>query len=175
MLSLFDESSQFLGSFGRYTNGGSSYDRGVYLELFNGKDEYIRDLCNKSTHIVNPRLNLCMLGHPSSFFKLMREELGMDDGLMQRFLSISPSPCFSDSDFIEKAGQNPRPFTLTTLLFNIQLFHNFVDNEETVLDNRLKKVVTYKMEGESKIFFKQTYSEYREVSKKMHDHDIFIR
>ncbi len=81
----------------------------MYLELFNGKDEYIRDLCNKSTHIVNPRLNLCMLDHSSSFFKLMREELGMDDGLLQRFLSISPSPCFSDSDFIEKASQNPRP------------------------------------------------------------------
>jgi hypothetical protein len=150
MLSLLDESSQFLGSF-----GGLSYHRGVYLELIN---EYIRDLCYKSTHIVNPRLNLYMVGRPSSFFKLTREALGMDDGLIQLFLSISPSTCFSDSDSVEKAGQNPRPFILTTLLFNIQLYHNFVKNEETVLDNRLKKIVTYKMEGKNKNFVKQTYS-----------------
>lgn len=32
IISFFDESSQFLGAFGRYSGGGA-YDRGIYLQL----------------------------------------------------------------------------------------------------------------------------------------------
>jgi hypothetical protein len=46
ILSLFDESSKFLGSFSRYNHGGSSYDRSIYLDLFIGRHAFRRDLAN---------------------------------------------------------------------------------------------------------------------------------
>ena len=74
ILSSFDESSQFLGSFGRYKHGGASYDISIYLDLFNVRQEFRRDLTSKRSVIKCPRLNICLLGHPVSFLKLMKEE-----------------------------------------------------------------------------------------------------
>jgi hypothetical protein len=37
VLSLFDEAAVFLQSMGMYKKSGTGYDRGMYLEFFNGK------------------------------------------------------------------------------------------------------------------------------------------
>ena len=78
ILSLFDKSSQFLETFGRYNHGGASYDRSIYLDLFKGRHEFRWDLANKRTVVKFPRLNICLLGHPVSFIKLMKEEQTLD-------------------------------------------------------------------------------------------------
>ncbi|RNA44246.1 hypothetical protein BpHYR1_047777 [Brachionus plicatilis] len=36
ILSLYDESSSFIGALGRYNNGGTSYDCSIFLQIFNG-------------------------------------------------------------------------------------------------------------------------------------------
>jgi hypothetical protein len=94
VLSLFDECSTFMGSFGRYSNGGgAAYDRAFYLELFNGSKSFRRDLSKSRTVVKNPRLNICLLGHPQTFIKAIRyEQEHKDDGLMQRFLTCCPKP-----------------------------------------------------------------------------------
>ncbi len=80
MISMFDESSQFLGSMGRYTGGGgASYDRSIYLELANASDEFRRDLKSERNCIARPRLNLVLNGHPQSYhetFKAEKERYG---------------------------------------------------------------------------------------------------
>ncbi len=179
ILSLFDESSQFLGSFGRYNHGGSSYDRSIYLDLFNGRQEFRRDLANKRTVVKFPRLNICLLGHPVSFFKLMKEEQSLDDGMMQRFLSCSPKPSFSDSYAIAKSSSVVRPFSLSVLLYAIKTCHNILNpefNPEVKIGTPRKfRVMTYKFDDDAMDEYKTIYSEYRQYSKKMHDHDVFIR
>jgi hypothetical protein len=110
-----------------------------------------------------------MLGHPSSFFKLMRDDTKEDDGLTQRFLPSSPEPCFFDAYVIESANNIQREFTLTVLLYTIHRYHN--DNESKT---NLKKLVTYKLEDSGREFYKKTYSGFSAVVKKMHDYDVFI-
>ena len=54
-----------MGSFGRYNGGGtgaSSYDRSIYLELANAPKDLRRDLKQARCRIVEPRLNICLLG-----------------------------------------------------------------------------------------------------------------
>ncbi|CAF1002011.1 unnamed protein product, partial [Brachionus calyciflorus] len=92
ILSMYDESSSFIGSLGRYTNGGTNYDRSIYLNLFNGIT-INRDLKCGRTRIKNPKLNICILGHPWAFIRLIKEEIeNFDDGLFQRFLMCCPEP-----------------------------------------------------------------------------------
>jgi hypothetical protein len=43
---------------------------------------------------MNPRLNICILGHPSSFFKLMRDDKKEDDGLIKDFYHRAQSHVF---------------------------------------------------------------------------------
>ncbi len=65
----FDESATITGQLGRY-NGGSSYDRSIYNELFNGDGSFSRVLSKFSYIIVNPRLNICLLGHANEFINI---------------------------------------------------------------------------------------------------------
>jgi hypothetical protein len=63
MLSFWDEASTFFGSFGLYESGDAkSYDRSIFLELYNGPKKYKRDLASQRLTIHNPRFNLCLLG-----------------------------------------------------------------------------------------------------------------
>ncbi|CAF1091689.1 unnamed protein product [Brachionus calyciflorus] len=92
ILSMYDESSSFIGSLGRYTNGGTNYDRSIYLNLFNGIT-INRDLKCGRTRTKNPKLNICILGHPWAFITLIKEEIeNFDDGLFQRFLMCCLEP-----------------------------------------------------------------------------------
>ena len=89
--SFFDESSQFIGSFGRYNGGGANYDRSIYLELANGGSDFRRDLKSERTIIKNPRLNLCINGHPSTFIEAFNAEKSksfikpLEPGISSRF------------------------------------------------------------------------------------------
>lgn len=63
VISLWDEASTLMSSFGLYKGGdGKSYDRSIILELFNAPKIYRRDLTNSRIYIQNPRLNLSILG-----------------------------------------------------------------------------------------------------------------
>ena len=68
----FDESETFNGQLGIY-NGGSCYYRSIYNELFNG-GTFSRVLSKIAYIVVNPRLNLCLLGHANEFIKYMVKE-----------------------------------------------------------------------------------------------------
>jgi len=64
MISLWDEATMFMSSFGRYGNGGSAanYDRSVYLEVANASDVFSRDLKGQRCRIIKPRLQISLLG-----------------------------------------------------------------------------------------------------------------
>jgi len=59
---LWDESNQFLGSFGRYNAQGANYERSVYLECSNAGDDFRRDLKLYRTCVDFPRISICLLG-----------------------------------------------------------------------------------------------------------------
>jgi hypothetical protein len=174
ILSLFDESSTFMGSLGRYSGGGAAYERSIYLELFNGGNSFSRVLSKETFVIENPRLNICMLGHPHEFIKLMREDKKKrDDGLMQRFLSNCPMPQFYSMEFIKEARNTERKFSMSILLYVIKRLH-----DRTILnDLNIKQPlpIKYCLDRESEKLFSETYSEYKEVSQSMNNNDTFIR
>jgi hypothetical protein len=120
IVSFYDESSSFLGALGRYNGTGSSYDRGIFLELFNMSRKYNRDLKSGRTRLHEPKLNMCLLGHPHIFVKLLSEERNShDDGLMQRFLICSPEPLLDIT--IEEMAATPKPASsLVNLLYLIE-------------------------------------------------------
>ncbi len=92
-ISFFDESSQFLGSFGRYNGGSVQYERSIYLTLANAQEDFRRDLKTERTSITKPRLNMCLNGHPFSFIEAFTyEKNSYDDGLFQRFFVSCPAP-----------------------------------------------------------------------------------
>ena len=63
VISLWDESSSFMSSFGRYSGTSSAgYDRSIYLELSNASEEFRRDLKNARCVIDDPRLSIGLLG-----------------------------------------------------------------------------------------------------------------
>ena len=65
-MSLWDESASFMSS-GLYKgSNGAGYDRSIILELFNAPKQFKRDLKGERTTITNPRLNICVLGHPDA-------------------------------------------------------------------------------------------------------------
>ena len=72
ILCLWDESNQFMGSFGRYSSGNSAanYDRSIYLECSNAGDDFARDLKAMRCIVLNPRISLCLLGFYLRNFKL---------------------------------------------------------------------------------------------------------
>jgi hypothetical protein len=185
ILSLFDESSAFYGSFGRYSAGGASYERSIYLELFNGKATFKRDLKKEKTRIDNPRLNICLLGHPQFFIKSMREEQATrDDGLMQRFLFCCPKPTFFDAEEICNAQKIPRKFSLTILMYLIKIFHEQTireknnDNEikmKLLYEDSKKEKIIYSFSEEAASLYKTFYTDFRRISADMNECDVFIR
>ncbi len=169
----FDESGTFTGQLGRYS-GGSSYDRSIYNELFNGDGTFSRVLSKVSYIIVNPRLNICLLGHANEFIKYMIEERNCkDDGLIQRLLCNAPMPLFLSMELIKIAREKELNYSLTLLLYIIQRFHkreNKVDNcEETVQVNFL-----YKFDLEASVEVIQYYSKCRNISQKFNNIDSFL-
>ena len=158
-LSLFDESSAFIGALGRYNNGGHSYDRGVFLQLFNGTT-YNRDLKGSRTRLKNPKLNICLLGHPTSFIRIIREEIeNFDDGLLQRFLFCSPDPLLNELDQIRA---RPQPeFSMTCILYVIYKFN--------------ERAQTYIFDSEAIKVYDSIYNKFRKIVKEANKIDSFIR
>ena len=151
-----------MGSFGLYKAGGSVYDRGIYLELYNACDRFRRDLKSSRTVISNPRCNICIMGHPNKFYKSIQEERFLkDDGLMQRFLSCSPKPSFLNSEEIREARLSTKPFSLSCVLYLIKHAH----------ENITKYVFTV----DAQVEFESNYSDYRKISEKFNQTDVFIR
>ena len=160
------------------------YERSIYLELFNGKNAFKRDLKREKTRIENPRLNICLLGHPQFFIKSMREEQATrDDGLMQRFLFCSPKPIFYEAEDIRLAQSIPREFSFTVLMYIVKIFHEQKMKDSD--DNGLKmsninadgeKIkIKYRFTKEADQLYKQYYSQFRRISAEMNECDVFIR
>ena len=111
VLSLFDESSTFMGSLGRYNGGGAKYDRSIYNELYMGDNSFSKTLSKVSYVISNPRLNICLLGHASEFIQYMKEEKSSkDDGLIQRIICSAPIPLFYEFKIVEDARNSIKNF-----------------------------------------------------------------
>ena len=69
-LAYWDEGNMFLNGLGLYKKEkGQMYDRANFNSLFSGDDIFRRDLVNKRISIKSPRLNMCLLGHPTKFFE----------------------------------------------------------------------------------------------------------
>ena len=99
-------------------HGTASYERSIYLELADAGGEFQRDLKSERTFISNPRLNLCLNGHPHEFIQAFQSERGTkDDGLMHRFYAMCPKPNIYLSEDIMKASEIP--FGINLLFFFI--------------------------------------------------------
>ena len=164
----------WFGQQGRYTNGGAMYDRSVYLDLYNCKNTFKRDTKNdinnkKRCKIVNPRFNLCLLGHPQYFIKFIKDEAdNRCDGLMQRFLISCPEPTFFLYKSIKDAQIVPRKMSLTVLMFAIKIFHRQDDETNEMI---LRK---YKFDDKAEKLYEQLHDEYKLISRDLSRPNVFI-
>ena len=157
---------------GRYSNGGAAYDRSVYLDLYNCKYNYRRDIKNelnkKRLKISNPRFNLCLLGHPQTFIKSIRDEAeNRSDGLMQRFLTSCPEPSYFLFDDTELALSKPRLMSMTVFLYVIKIFHTQILDEKPILRK-------YRLDPEARILYGKLHDEYKMMTKMLSKSNVFI-
>lgn len=75
IITIYDESSAFIGNLGRYSGGNQGFDRSLILELVNGPSVYNRDLKSSKKRCTNPKLNMCLLGHPYTFINMMNDKV----------------------------------------------------------------------------------------------------
>ena len=160
-LSLWDESGSFLSSFGLYKgSNGACYDRSIILELYNAPKQFKRDLKGCRTTIQNPRLNICVLGHPDSYIKCIQEERAIKgDGLMQRFHMCAPEPAYLSAEEINEANSNHCSFQ--KVFYALSIIH--------------EKPFTYKLNCDAEAYFNTIYTEFKLLVKKCNRFDTFLR
>ena len=147
ILSFFDESNTFFGSFGRY-KGSPSYERSLYTTLFNAPTMLDRVLSKKSIILTKPRFNLCLLGHPKEYINLIRNDLTKcDDGLMHRFIVNAPKPIFYLAEDIRQANSYHHTLSLTCIFYLIMTIHeqerNYYFKDNIAIDNLYNKYKTF--------------------------------
>ena len=173
VLSMFDESSTFMGSLGRYSGGGAKYERSIYNDLFNGSSTFNRSLSKVSYVIVKPRLNICLLGHASEFIQYMQEErANKDDGLIQRILCSAPMPQFYSMDTINEARTAPKFFSFNVFLYAIHRYH-----KRTKLNDKGEEVsinIEYTFDNDANVAFNNYYNDCKRTSVRMNNIDNCI-
>lgn len=91
MIQYRDEFSTLVGTFGMYKNGGSGFDRSIYLTLYNGEDTFSHQTKTLSITIDKPRLSIFSAAHPGYIRTFLDEDKGyMQDGFISRFLICFP-------------------------------------------------------------------------------------
>jgi hypothetical protein len=144
-LSLWDESGSLLSSFGLYKgSNGACYDRSIILELYNAPKQFKRDLKGCRTTIQNPRLNICVLGHPDSYIKCIQEEQAIKgDGLMQRFHMCAPEPAYLSAEEINEAKSNHCSFLKLKLISDAEAYYNTIYTEFKLLVKKCNRFNTF--------------------------------
>ncbi len=160
-LSLWDESASFMSSFGLYKgSNGAGYDRSIILELYNAPRRFKRDLKSSRTIIENPRLNICVLGHPDSYIKVIQDErANKDDGMMQRFLLCAPEPAYFTAKEIKTNNQNH--CSLEKVFFTVYLIH--------------ETNINYSLDEKADELFCTLYTQYKKLVEKCNLCDVFLR
>ncbi len=121
ILSLFDESSTFFGSFDRKNN--SSFDRSIYNSLFSAPKTYTRDVLNNQLFLENPILNICLLGHIEEYIQTLNcENSRTNDGLLHRFFLNIPQPIFKKAKYIREAIVHDN-ISLTSIFYMLYKIH----------------------------------------------------
>lgn len=138
-----------MGSFGRYSGGGSLYDRSIYLELANAAGDIRRDIKSERIFVDKPRLNLCMNGHPHSFIDFFKGERDLkQDGLAQRFFASCPEPSYYMSEDIMNSENEE--FSISLLLYYIYKKHDVND-------------AVYSLSTDANIVFNGYYDIYKKI------------
>ncbi len=149
---------------GKYNSNGtnnSSYDRGIYLMLWNCLKHIIRDIKQKRTRIANPRFSMCVLDHPTRCVRAhISDRYNGDDGMTQRNITISPAPPFVKAEVRRAAAKNKPKYRLVLLLFVIEIFHKTERNY--TFDEVAEKLIDHQ------------YNFYQDLVKDIGGHDPFL-
>lgn len=106
LMCLRDELAAWYSSFTRYTGGGGSSDRAVWLEAYGGREYKVDRVKHMDAPVTLPSLAVSVLGglQPDRLRDFMKIS---DDGLQARFLYAWPEPIYpqwSPSDLEEDSG-----------------------------------------------------------------------
>ena len=75
--------------------GAASFDRSIYLTLYNGEDDMCHSTKSTDIRLKNPRLSIFGAAHPTRMINRLNKERNIDegsDGLYARFLVFTPKP-----------------------------------------------------------------------------------
>lgn len=76
LFQIWDELATFTEQFGMYKSGGSSYDRSIYNNIYNGEEQLIHETKKYKIRIKQPRLSIFGAGHPHrvQILKMLKKE-----------------------------------------------------------------------------------------------------
>ncbi len=159
---FFDENQTFFGSLDSH-NGTSNYNKRLYSSLFNAPpelcQEFLTELVGSSAHIIEPRFNLCVLGHLKEFLDNLKAcDSYYDECLMHRFILNSPKPVFFKAAQIRSACTS-ETISLAKIFFFLFKIH--------------KEKREYIFKDESKI--DSVHDKYKGLIEKTNELDSFIR
>lgn len=96
LVQYWDEFETLAKSFGLYKggSGGGSFDRSIYLTMYNGEDEFSHTTKSYDCQLLFPRLSIFGAAHPTKIITRFLEEKNLVDcdGLYARFLVFNPEP-----------------------------------------------------------------------------------
>lgn len=103
---------------------------------------------------------MTMLGHVSSFIKLLKEEMYCQvDGLLQRFLICAPIPCFEITS--EEMRTMPDPdISITCLLYAVHVIFN--------------EPIDFRYDDDALKIYDASVDSFRKIVFKAHNNDVFI-
>lgn len=119
-----------------------------------------RDLKSGRTRLHNPRLNICLLGHPYLFIKILKDEKeNYDDGLLQRFLISIPKPIYYSA---EEIRQTPKAkISVFSILYTVNHLHI--------------NPITYKLSIEAQTKFDLIFTKYKNLVQEANKSEILLR
>ncbi|CAF1097784.1 unnamed protein product, partial [Brachionus calyciflorus] len=93
LIQCWDGFSTLVSSFGMYKCGNGSFDRSIFLTLYNGQKSFSHTVKSYEFEIKDPRLCIFASGHHWKAIDMIEDENSFKgDGFISRFLICCPKP-----------------------------------------------------------------------------------
>ncbi len=111
-----------------YKSGGSSFDRSIYLKLYNGPERHGQHLKGQNIELIEPRLSILAATHAERVIDMIEDEKNFQsDGFISRFRIVCARPIYTR---VLEMKEYKNPIKLGKLIFfyhiKILNLHNVV-------------------------------------------------
>ncbi len=96
LVQFWNQFETLTGSFGTLKCGATTFDRSVYLTLYNGPERLQQQLKKQSIHLIEPRLSILAASHAERIIDMIEDEKNSrSDGFISCFKIICSRPVYT--------------------------------------------------------------------------------